>query len=684
MGRPLLALCFAVSAFALWLSCPVVAAAATAGDPGAAVSAGTDPDAWFNSVKQSNWDVTGNVSGGMTQILTQALLDLDSYKPTSPCKAAAFNQAWGALSDAANGGPLEGFIHAIKDSLTGIQKVATFGADPEAAAEAIEAGKAAEQAFEEAKDKGTDWLKEKLKQIWKGKPVEVLERTSHKGGCDIILVAIWDEAAQTYEITIYGACHCKVVPDGTGRSSVVKTFAVQLKGTVVPGIDDGARVLNIGFPKITVDANCDCGTGTPGTIKTPSPSVTPGGGTTTIPHGEGWSKVTTTCPKCQPIVDAIHAAQEARDGMDREFRAAQDELQAAQSSHDQARIAAATAAMNALTAREAALIKLEQQLWEKLKECEANCNNAPTPQRTESPKTPVTPTTPQPGNGQGAGEGAYVPHASSPNGYIVGTVVDPQTNGATDFIVATVDAQGHKSFFRSVTDDAKRFVLFVGAGTKLVEIAKHFGKDGDLDNPSVCSVGTDLPVPGTRDLPTTPPANGPAIVGGDSSYERGSPVELHARGIDPRNVQIQFDGSSNGTRVLAASDNDVVASVKPSATGSTSSGGVAPGLHTATLVSDGKTTNSMRTVLIDVTASLAGSEKVGGTKVATLQIVGIPDGYPATCDFTVDGASTFESGGLSMHETVKNGTVIVKLKNMRPGQMYLHYAVNVSIPGYWE
>jgi hypothetical protein len=545
-----------------------------------------------------------------------------------------------------------------------------------------------------------------LKEIWKGKPVEVLKRTSHKGGCDIVLVAIWDEAAQTYEITIYGTCHCKVVPDGNGRSSAVKSFSVQLKGKVVPGIEDGARVLNVGFPKITVEANCDCATGTPGTLKTPEPGGTTGGGTTgggttgggttAMPHGEGWSKVTTTCKACQPIVDAIRAAQEARDKMDSEFRTAKAFLDAANSSHDKQRIDDATAAMSALTARDAALIVLEQQLWQKLKDCEANCGNAtapgnvtapgnagaPAPQRTESPKTPVTP---KAGDGQGTNEGAYVPHTSSPNGYITGTVIDPQTTGASNFIVATVDAQGHTSFFRSVTDDAKRFVLFVGAGTKLVKIATRFGKDGDLQNPSLCDVGSGLQVPGTQDLPTTPPPGGPAILGGNSSYERSNPVEVHTRGIDPRNVRLQFDGSSDGTQVLAASDSDVIANVQgtPATAATSGATSVAPGLHDVTLVSDGKTTNTMRSVLIDTSASLAGSEKVGGTKIGTLKIVGIPDGAPATCDFTVEGASVFEDGTTAMRLPVKNGTVIVKLKNIRPGQMYLHYTVNVSIPGYW-
>lgn len=164
MVRPLLTLCFASALVAFGLTLPTAAAAATAGDPGAAVKNGTDPNDWFNSVKQPNWDVTEKISGGMTQILGQALLDLDTYKPTTPCKAAAFNQAWGALADAANGGPLGGFLDAIKDSLTGIQKVATFGADPEAAAEAIEAGNLAEQAFEEAKDKGSDWPQRALER----------------------------------------------------------------------------------------------------------------------------------------------------------------------------------------------------------------------------------------------------------------------------------------------------------------------------------------------------------------------------------------------------------------------------------------------------------------------------------------------------------------------------------------
>src|SRR5215470_12213028 len=128
---------------------------ATVGNPGAAVDAGTSPNDWFDGAKQPNWKPSDKISPGMAQILSQALIDFGSYTPKGPCESAAANQAWQALADAANGGYLEAFIDAIKSALGGIHKVATFGADPSAAADAIEAGQLADKAFEQAKDKGS-------------------------------------------------------------------------------------------------------------------------------------------------------------------------------------------------------------------------------------------------------------------------------------------------------------------------------------------------------------------------------------------------------------------------------------------------------------------------------------------------------------------------------------------------
>lgn len=373
-------------------------------DPTPGVNAGTGPGDWFDKQKAANpnWEVTSKISPAMAQILSQALIDFGGYKPRNVCQASAASQAWQALADASNSGPLEGFLDAIKGALGGIKTVATFGADPTAAADLISPGQLTQKAFDSAKEMGEDeakdYLKKKLKEIWTGKPVEVLKRSQTRGSCETMLVATWDEAAGTYEIVIYGDCHCAGVGGwelGSAGTSL-KTFAVTLTGKVTPAISQGKGVLIVGYPKISVVANCTCGSktsytgggGQGGGGATPGPT---GGGSSTPPpppKGDGWSKVTTKCAKCQPIVDQIHAAQQARGDMDEVFgmaTAAVNEAKAkldgaapAQQPAAKAALDAATARMAELTMREAGLIKLENELWAKLQACEAGCEHAST------------------------------------------------------------------------------------------------------------------------------------------------------------------------------------------------------------------------------------------------------------------------------------------------------------------
>jgi uncharacterized protein YkwD len=370
-------------------------------DPTAAVKGGTSPSDWFNQQKgqNPNWEVTGKISPAMSQILSQALIDFGSYPPRNTCEGAAAGQAWQALADAANSGPLEAFLDAIKGALGGIKDVATFGADPTAAADLLSPQALTQKAFDQAKemgeDKAKDWLKEKLKQIWNGKKVEVLSRTETRGSCETMLVATWDEGAGTYEIVIYGDCHCAAVGGwsigSTGTS--VRTFAVTLRGKVTAAIKDGAGVFIVGFPSIVVTANCGCapksssttGGGAPGGQPV-TPGPTDGGGKPKPPLYDDWAKVSTKCAACQPLVDQIHAAQAARDQMTAELRDAKDRYDSAQanlrtaSAGDrpaaQAKLDGADAAMDALRRRDAGLLELEQRLWAQLKTCEANCGHA--------------------------------------------------------------------------------------------------------------------------------------------------------------------------------------------------------------------------------------------------------------------------------------------------------------------
>jgi hypothetical protein len=375
-------------AFALWvgsLPASVSAKGTSAGDPAAAVKDGQSGGDWFAGAKQPNWNVSEKISPGMSQILSQALIDFSSYTPKGGCPSAAANTAWNALADAANAGPLDAFLDAIKSALGGIKKVATFGADPSAAADMLNAGTLVDNYVEELKNGATDEakakLKEKIEEYWKGKPVEVLKRSSARGGCDTTVVAIWDRAASSYEVTVYGNCHCNLVPLwGGGGTLKLKTFAVQLRGSVTPAItDDGVLVLNVGFPHITVSANCNCDKPDHPSVTAPPPGeggligLPPtGGGTSTGPkHDAGfWRTIKTNCPDCQSIVDKIHAAQEARDGMDIEYRRANDKLNSAQSRGDKEGMAAAETALDALRNRDAGLIELEEALLVELRVCE--------------------------------------------------------------------------------------------------------------------------------------------------------------------------------------------------------------------------------------------------------------------------------------------------------------------------
>ncbi len=352
----------------------MLASPSSAIDYAGSVKSGDSANAWFDKEKANHpdWETTEKISGPMSQILNQALVDFGSYKPGSACNGAAAAQGWYVLADAAHAGPLDAFLDAIKGSLKGIHKVATFGADPSAAAGAIETGKLIDKAFEEAKSKGTDWLKKRLKDIWSGKKLEVLKRPFSNETCSGLLVAVWDPGTGTYDIVIYGDCGCKKVGGWALGSSgtALKTWAVHLRGTVTPDDQDGQWVYHVGFPTIDVVANCGCGD--TGTSTTPTPPPQP-----ERPKDWGTYK---TCADCQSYLDQIRAVQAERDKMDSEYRDADGRLDSARNrlanaSNDKEKAAAqadinkALEDVNALYKRDAGLLRLLEDLWDRLKKC---------------------------------------------------------------------------------------------------------------------------------------------------------------------------------------------------------------------------------------------------------------------------------------------------------------------------
>jgi hypothetical protein len=353
-------------------------ARAQAMSPAGAVSQGTSPGDWADqtTAAHNDWDVKDKPSGAMYQLLSQVLLNFGDYTPKNACEGAAANVAWQALADTANSAPLNGFLDAIKNAFKGIWKVASFGADPSSASDLVDAPTLIDKAIDQAKDQGQDALKEKLKEIWQGKKKEVFKTSGSKGACSYVLIAVWDKAASSYEIVIYGDCGCNLVPGWKGGSVTLATWAVTLKGTIIPDkTDEDGLVYKVGPPKITVSANCICPKKGSQTVRPPggSSGVTPptgGGSTTPPPPPKDPAKVTTTCPPCQVYVDQLKAAMAQDQQAERDRRDIADRIAAAKSRGDTAEAAQLEAQNSALANQDAAIQRLIQDLWAKLKDCE--------------------------------------------------------------------------------------------------------------------------------------------------------------------------------------------------------------------------------------------------------------------------------------------------------------------------
>ncbi len=363
-------------------------AQATAGDPQAALKADKTPDEWLKGARQPNWSETSTISPAMNQILARVLIDFSNQNaPGKPCDSAAANAAWYTLADAANAGGPEDFLRTIRNALLNIRKVATLGLDPSAAADAATVTGLARKFAETQKFKGLAAARKELTAFWKGKQVEVLVREAKRGACKTTLVAIWDPEHESYEITIYGDCACKPMPMwNKDRATRLGKWAVQLKGAaVLNGTAGGTMLLYPGIPVVTVFADCRCGAQPQEKVLTLPPPEPPA----VAPpprHGDTfWRNLKTNCKDCQPIIDKIRKTVAAQDDMTAEFRDAKSEYDAAVSRAERARATgdtkgeaeanaeaeAAKARLDALTGREAVLMRMLEDLYQQLKDCEA-------------------------------------------------------------------------------------------------------------------------------------------------------------------------------------------------------------------------------------------------------------------------------------------------------------------------
>jgi hypothetical protein len=356
-----------------------------------AVKDGTSRDDFKQgpAVNQDKWHVESKPSGPMAQILAAVMERLNGYKSGNPCKDTAVSAAWYAVADGYYAGQIGGFEDAILGALSKIKDIATFGADPSEAADTVEAGKLVDEYVKTLRDEGLDRVKDKLKELWSGAKKEVYKSDWDQGNCHAQLISIWDPQAGTFEVTVFGNCDCNYgpAPEAFGRPARLKAFAVRVEGVIEPAKEHGNWVFVVRPRSVTVNAPCGCTTNSNSsqTAPTPTPEPPP---PPTPPQGDGWSKVKTDCAACQPIVDKIHDLAQQRVDMERDFRTAATILQAAQSRLKTAQtdaqkseaakdVADATADFDKLSAKEGAIILLQQKLWRELQQCEKEkCHHA--------------------------------------------------------------------------------------------------------------------------------------------------------------------------------------------------------------------------------------------------------------------------------------------------------------------
>ena len=282
------------------------------------------------------------------------------------------------------------------------------------------------------------------------------------------------------------------------------------------------------------------------------------------------------------------------------------------------------------------------------------------------------------GDGTGNESGNYLPPLAGRGGEITGTVVAPEEQpGPHAFYVATVDANGQRTFFQSVSDAFGHFrlVLPAAAGLAAVEVFRHFDKNGQPDQGARCQISNQpAHVPDTQPLPHAP-AHGPAILEANSSYERGGQgqglIQLQTRGVNPQHAAVLVDGKPDAVDTLAASERGIVAKLHDD---------VALGRHAIAVASGSRKTNVFPTDVVTLQFDQAPQLKTGEVQPVTLHVVGVGPGEQATVTFTVSGAATLESGAESVKVPLQNGTASVRIRGVRPGALTIRVLLEVDLP----
>gem|GEM_PF-3818786 len=294
------------------------------------------------------------------------------------------------------------------------------------------------------------------------------------------------------------------------------------------------------------------------------------------------------------------------------------------------------------------------------------------------------PATPQPQNGTGTETGWYVPPAAGPDGQIVLTYLSQNGSRQTDYYVAAVDNQGHKTFWRGITDAAGHAHLRVpqiAGGIASLLVFKNFDKDSNPDAGGSCHIGSAAQhIDQTQPIPAVKLTNGPLnVTEAGSAYERDGfnqgVFQLHIRGIDPEDVRVLVDGNPQQADVVAASDQSLVVHLHDD---------VALGRHTFAVESSGFRSNEYPADIVALRIEPVPPSEPGVTQMIGVDVSGLPPGDAGMADFEVGGASVLSSGGTRGNARVANGRFEIPVVGVRSGQGFLRVHLRVSISGFWS
>jgi hypothetical protein len=297
----------------------------------------------------------------------------------------------------------------------------------------------------------------------------------------------------------------------------------------------------------------------------------------------------------------------------------------------------------------------------------------------------------QPQQGDGQDQGVYFPPLAGPTSEITGSVFPdqiagsparPQEAGTTSaagpvaFYVGTVRSDGSQQYYQGKTDEHGRFHLRAPelAGVVALMLFKHFDSHGKPDQGATCRLtNTSAELPGTQAV-INARANGPAILGVNTAYERGGASQgvmtLRVRSIDPLRSAIIVNGSTRAVDTLATSDLSVVGKLHDD---------VPLGHALVGVRSNGELSNQQQTDVVAQRFDPLGPMRSGEVKTVTLHIDGLGNDR-ATVQFTVGGAAVLANGAAVTTVPVHDGLASCEIRAVNPGQLNISTVLFVDLP----